>query len=73
MKAASLVVQFMDPPGYFVCQLGNLSQATQKNLGCTQRQSGCSNDSEQNELGSCTLRKWQICVAKLLMTDSEMQ
>jgi hypothetical protein len=73
MRDASLVIKFMDPPGYFVCQLENLSQATQKNLGCTQRPSGCSSDSEQNVHGSCTLRKWQICVAKLLMTDSEMQ
>jgi len=65
----SLVVNFTQHPGWFVCRMAERLDPIQTNIACTARPNGSYESLDPSELGNCTYRKWQMCVARLAMLN----
>jgi len=65
--SVSLVVRFTQHPGWFICRMAERLDPIQTSLGCTVRPNGSFESLDPSELGNCTSRKWQGCVARLAM------
>jgi len=65
----SLVVNFTQEQGWFICRMAERLDLIQTNIACTVRPNGSFESLEPKELGSCTSRRWQLCVARLAMTS----
>jgi len=63
----SLVVNFTQEQGWFICRMAERLDPIQTNIACTVRPNGSFESLEPKELGNCTYRRWQLCVAKLAM------
>jgi hypothetical protein len=63
--SVSLVVNFTQEQGWFICRMAERLDPIQTNIACTVRPNGSFESLEPKELGNCTYRRWQLCVAKL--------